>query len=618
LDGGKAYRVSQNDEFEDEYKTLVIPESYNGLPVTEIGESAFSWCEELTEIELPPLLTSIEKRAFYDCKNLVKINIPPLVTNIGREAFTRCESLKEIKLPPLITSIGEGAFLGCPLESIELPPSITSIEEEVFRNCEFSNIKIPSSVTKIGECAFHACKHLINIELPESVTEIEAGAFRFCTSLEKIVIPSSVKSIGHQAFEFCESLKEVVLPPLITKIKLSSFCGCASLEKITIPSSVTSIGDEAFARCEKLKDINIPDSVTSIGEYAFHNTGLVNVKIPASVTKIEKCVFVECKDLETIEIPESATELGTNILKDCKKIEEITIPAKFAGNAKKHLGLNIKKIKKVNIIGEVPVENTLPAIKFQFTKEQKALLREQGDELGLNTKQLKLIEKFIIKYTVPCYNLEITEGEPGPLDSSIGGIPYLPVGETLPEEPLLLQINFEGVELEGYPNKGIFQLFAEQDDIDHTGDCGAVARYCENITASYQKDVQPSNHALARGGCRKIKLEKDWSMFPLMYDSFLEERDIFAGCELLKKLEESGSDVESVWGIMYEMFPTKSNLGGYWHSPQGQAGGPNDTLLFLDNDLISWGDAGVFWFWHKGNIAEIEKDQPISNGGDMH
>ena len=50
---------------------LVLPESYNGLPVTEIGEKAFEGLVKLQEIEIPESVTAIGAYAFEGCTSLV-------------------------------------------------------------------------------------------------------------------------------------------------------------------------------------------------------------------------------------------------------------------------------------------------------------------------------------------------------------------------------------------------------------------------------------------------------------------------------------------------------------------------------------------------------------------
>lgn len=52
---------------------VVIPEKYNGLPVTAIGEDAFSDGVNVVSITIPKSVTSICKNAFNSCTYLQKI-----------------------------------------------------------------------------------------------------------------------------------------------------------------------------------------------------------------------------------------------------------------------------------------------------------------------------------------------------------------------------------------------------------------------------------------------------------------------------------------------------------------------------------------------------------------
>ena len=89
---------------------VVIPAEYNGLPVKEIGDSAFRSCSSLTSITLPNSVISIGDDAFYACCSLTSITIPDSVIGIGNYAFIYCSSLTSITIPDSVISIGDDAF----------------------------------------------------------------------------------------------------------------------------------------------------------------------------------------------------------------------------------------------------------------------------------------------------------------------------------------------------------------------------------------------------------------------------------------------------------------------------------------------------------------------------
>ena len=92
-ESGSSYYVSACNRNAGGY--VNIPAYYNGLPVTEIGESAFEK-SGLTSVKVPAKVTEISKRAFAECAELTTATLPNTVTKIGVQAFDQCVKLSNM------------------------------------------------------------------------------------------------------------------------------------------------------------------------------------------------------------------------------------------------------------------------------------------------------------------------------------------------------------------------------------------------------------------------------------------------------------------------------------------------------------------------------------------
>lgn len=147
--------------------SVEIPAEIDGLPVTRIGSSAFMWCTNLLNVNIPDSVTEIDSEAFYGCSRLPGITIPDSVTKIGVCAFFRCSCLASLTIPDSVTEISIYTFYGCSL---------------------LESITISHNVTRIGVNTFEECSNLKSITIPDNVTNIDDYAFSGCSSLEKITI----------------------------------------------------------------------------------------------------------------------------------------------------------------------------------------------------------------------------------------------------------------------------------------------------------------------------------------------------------------------------------------------------------------------------------------------
>lgn len=182
---------------------VLIPSSYNGLPVVSIKSSAFSGNTDLVEITIPDSIDNIGDFAFRGCTNLETVNLSANVTKIKTYVFDGCSSLENINLSK-ITEIQSRAFQNCSsLSNIILSSGLTYLGDFCFMNCSsLTIIRIYSNVTHIGKCAFNSCSGLLKVYLYNTTNsnkdDIDASAsngfFTGCSSSLDLHIPNSVSN----------------------------------------------------------------------------------------------------------------------------------------------------------------------------------------------------------------------------------------------------------------------------------------------------------------------------------------------------------------------------------------------------------------------------------------
>lgn len=202
------------DVKEDYPQKIVVPSKYEGLPVREIGSSAFANCKNLKSVVLPNSIRYINIRAFYNCVLLEEVRLGSNVKSIGHSAFSGCEKLKKITIPAKTEKIGDYVFSGCDnLETITVKSGnkIYSGTGKCLTEKKTKTLlaggtksKIPDdgSVATIGENAF-AGRNIKNIVVPDGVTLIKQTAFGECRELETCILPDGCE-IEQALFYFCD------------------------------------------------------------------------------------------------------------------------------------------------------------------------------------------------------------------------------------------------------------------------------------------------------------------------------------------------------------------------------------------------------------------------------
>ncbi len=273
--------ILQLDKYLGVSGDVTVPEIaiYGGKSyvLTEIGDSAFSECSEVTSILLPEEITSIEGYAFSKCTGLTSITLPVGLKYIGYRAFSNCSNLSIAYFKGDVpSSWGYHVFDNNSAD-------FTIYAHEGKKGWDVSTWWAPDGLkyqTVIigfdGIFSRYDCKFRINEDF-DTVT-----LFCYLGSDIVVTVPETVRffeeeytvtKIENEAFSGCTRLAEITFPESLTSIGDYAFSGCTSLYKITFPESLTAIGCRAFADCLNLAGVYFNGDVPEIwGDAVFVNT----------------------------------------------------------------------------------------------------------------------------------------------------------------------------------------------------------------------------------------------------------------------------------------------------------------------------------------------------------
>ena len=149
-------------------RVFAVPAAIKGSPVVAIAESAFDYCDNLTEIYIPASVASIGAYAFRGCDKLRTINV-----DAGNTVYASVDGV--------VYSKDMKQLLIC-------PPG------------KRGTVTVAAGVTEIMEFAFYSCSYVTGVVLPDSLVSIGDSAFSNCYDLESVELPAALTYIGDSAF----------------------------------------------------------------------------------------------------------------------------------------------------------------------------------------------------------------------------------------------------------------------------------------------------------------------------------------------------------------------------------------------------------------------------------
>lgn len=396
----------------NKFSKIVIPESVDGVKITSIGSSAFSFNTELYEIVIPGTVKSINSMAFYGCSYLEKVILENGIESIGANAFKLCIKLKELEIPESVKYIGKAVLSECSEIKKLITPYVgsslddldnsylgyffdannyidnktyvpNSLEEVIITNAKtlgqgcfayidfIKIVVLPSTLETISENAFLEFNKCESIYFNEPNTKIlfESNTFKDA-SIDGIFWNGSINKWLECEFETIYSTPKTTLNKFYIKRDDGNY---ELLESIIIPKELTELNDFALYKMDSIKTIEFENgsNLKTIGYAALSGIGISKIIIPKTVeaigghafryTHVKDVTFEEGSECNFIgsyafantyinnpKLPESLYNIGDNAFRNCVLLTEITIPDNVGLIGEKIL-FDCNNLKKVTI-----------------------------------------------------------------------------------------------------------------------------------------------------------------------------------------------------------------------------------------------------------------------------
>jgi hypothetical protein len=261
--------------------SIIIPASVTqiaGGTSNPRGGAAFDGCTSLTNVNILGA-ASVEPYAFSQLP-LVSLSIAG--GSIGELAFSYCTNLTQVTLGPGVSNIDINAFLVDPISSLTIPASVTNIGASAFQDGYLTNLTFAGCPTGIGEQAFLGAA-ITRLYLPGSITGAGAQAFFQCDQLTNLVVAAGVTNLTADAFEDSVNLTSILFlgnAPTVSNdgISVSVFAFDPKATVYYLPGTTgwtTNFGITPTA----LWNPTIQGAAVSNGQFGFNITGTSNIPV---------------------------------------------------------------------------------------------------------------------------------------------------------------------------------------------------------------------------------------------------------------------------------------------------------------------------------------------------
>ena len=355
---------------------VVIPEEYDGIPITKITIDSLHFGSVLT------VCVSKNVKIFMNSINLqggsqqyfaeIDPENPWLIAD-DKAVFSKDKSIlyaftarsdESYTIPDGVKTIYNYAFYNANvLRVLNFPDGLEEIGDRAFGFCSVREWRLPNSIKKIGSRGFSCIRKANLFVLPDSIEEAAPDAFNRTTCASPVFLPDCYNrpEFDIPNFKFApeyivdeNSRTLTVIDGVVYTKDMKTLLAVSQKapDVITVPNGVEVIGNRACDCNKQIREVVLPRSVHTILNEAFFNSGLEKINLE-NVKFIKDKAFENCHDLiETGNI--GARKIGCNCFSNCGSlgfvnltdVREIGIGAFYGlkDNAKMFLPEGLKKV----------------------------------------------------------------------------------------------------------------------------------------------------------------------------------------------------------------------------------------------------------------------------------
>lgn len=175
--------------FARELKSITLPGALKNFKQSAEGRlEIFNRCTALEEVVLEEGMTTMYKDMFYNLDTLQRVVLPSTITEIPNSCFGQCRNLTDLTVNGTITNVSAYAFSNSGISDLSVFKfKNATLGEDAFGSCQnITEAIIPNGVVTIEGKCFSTCHSLVSVTIPASVTSMGLTVFRDDEKLKEI------------------------------------------------------------------------------------------------------------------------------------------------------------------------------------------------------------------------------------------------------------------------------------------------------------------------------------------------------------------------------------------------------------------------------------------------